>query len=225
MCGRFAQGEFPASIRKIIRELLEEVSADYNIAPGEKAGVILREEGLPPAHKRCEWGFQPQWNSFDGKTAKEVRLINARAETVAEKPAFRAAFQRRRCLVPALGFYEWQAAPGRKIPHYFTAADEERPLVMGGIWEFSRGLRAFSILTTEANSTMSPVHSRMPVILPPEDWLDWLDPAQADARLLHAMMRPVPGDFLLRREVSTHVNNPANKGPACCQNSLCARLF
>jgi len=215
MCGRFAQGEFPASIRKIIRELLEEVSADYNIAPGEKAGVIVKEEGLQPALKRCEWGFQPQWNSFDGKSVKEVRLINARCETVAEKPAFRAAFQRRRCLVPALGFYEWKNAPGRKIPYYFTAADEERPLVMGGIWEHNRGVRAFSILTTAANSTMGHVHYRMPVILPPEDWIDWLNPAQDDTRLLHAMMRPVPADFLRGWEVSPCVNNPANKGPEC----------
>ena len=217
MCGRFAQGEFPASIRKIIRELLEEVAADYNISPAEKAGVILKEEGRAPVLRRCEWGLQPQWNSFDGKSVKEVRLINARAETVAEKPAFRAAFQRRRCLVPALGFYEWQTAPGRKIPHYFEAAEEERPLVMGGIWEHSRGVRVFSILTTDANSTMSPVHSRMPVILPPEDWLDWLNPAQGDTRLLHAMMRPVPGDFLRRWEVSPHVNNPENKSSVCIQ--------
>jgi len=215
MCGRFAQGEFPASIRKIMRELLEEVASDYNISPADKAGVVLKEEGRQPVMRRCEWGFQPQWDGFGGKPARVVRLFNARAETVAEKASFRESFHRRRCLVPALGFYEWRNAPGRKIPHYFEAADPDHPLVMGGIWEEARGVRAFSIITTEANATLSPVHTRMPVILPPEDWLDWLNPAQSDIRLLHAMMRPVPASYLRGREVSALVNNPVNKGPEC----------
>ena len=216
MCGRFAQGEFPASIRKIMRELLEEVTADYNIAPGDKARVIVQEEGRVPALRRCEWGFPPPWEPKPGKPPP-LRLFNARCETVAEKPSFRNAFRRRRCLVPALGFYEWQLAPGRKIPHCFAAADEARPLVLGGIWDDIRGVRAFSILTTEANALIRPVHDRMPVILPPEDWLDWLNPAQEDRLLLDTMMRPVTADYLRTWEVSPLVNLPGNKGPACFQ--------
>ena len=208
MCGRFAQGEFPTKLRKIMREILDEIyTENYNTTPGEAAGIVVLENNHAAVAKRLEWGLIPAWNPA-------TRLINARSETVAVKPSFRVLFQHHRCLVPALGFYEWQRGAGEKIPFYFSAADEERPVVMGGIWEGAH----FSILTTAANETMSPIHNRMPVILPPEDWLDWLNPQFNDIRHLTTMMNPVPADYLHCWRVSRHVNNPKNKGMVCAQS-------
>ena len=194
MCGRFAQGLFPKKLRRIIREMLDEIQggvANLNIAPGGTAGVVVREADREPEVRRMEFGLTPAW---DPKT----RLFNARSETVASKPTFRHAFQTRRCIIPVLGFYEWQNRFGKKIPHYFTPADEEEtPLVLGGVWDGAQ----FSILTTAANALMRPVHDRMPVILRPDDWLDWLNPRFNDMNHLNFMMHPAPDDALLRCEL------------------------
>ena len=213
MCGRFAQGEFPASIRKLIKEIVDEATADYNIAPSGAAAAILCEPETRA--RRLTWGIPAPWGK---DPASAPRLINARAETVAEKPAFRAAFQRRRCLIPAAGFYEWRRDGAAKNPFYFTEADASRPLVMGGVWETFGDARSFLIITTEANPLMRPIHFRMPVIIPPEHWRDWLDPGQDDAQLLQRLMRPAPDGYLQCRQVSAHVNNARNKGPECVES-------
>ena len=209
MCGRFAQGEFPASIRKMIKEILDDVEANHNIAPTETAAVITREPEKEISMTRMSWGFQPQWKSASGAAAP--LLINARADGVAVKPAFRDAYRRRRCLLPATGFYEWRRDGAKKTPFYFSPTDEENPLMMGGLWEERNNRRAFLIITTDANGLMKPVHNRMPVIIRPENWLDWLDPRQDDFRLLNQLHHPVPDDYLRCRQVSPLVNNPRNK--------------
>jgi len=212
MCGRFAQGEFPASIRKMIKDIIDEAVKDYNIAPSGSAAAILREPAGEPESRRMTWGIAAPWER-DPVTAP--RLINARSETIASKPSFRNAFQHRRCLIPAIGFYEWQRIGPSKTPFCFSAASEERPLVMGGIWETYADTRNFLIITTGANSVMRPVHDRMPVIIPPEHWLDWLDPHRDDAQLITSLMLPAPDDYLQRWQVSPYVNNTRAKGETC----------
>jgi len=207
MCGRFAQGEFPAKLRRILRELYMEMHGmNLNLPPGEAASIIAQGENQEAVVKNMEWGFKPSWNP-------QTLLINARSESVVEKPTFRNAFRCRRCLIPALGFYEWRREAGKKTPFYFSATNEEYPLVMGGVMESSH----FVILTTAANETMKPVHDRMPVILQPDDWQDWLNPQCDDFNHLNNLMLPVADDYLSCREVSPYVNNVKNKGVECIQ--------
>ncbi len=209
MCGRFAQGEFPTKLRRIMRELYDEIyGQNLNLAPSEAASVVVQEGDLAAVVRRMEFGIVPSWNPTS-------RLINARSETVATKPSFRQAFQHRRCLVPALGFYEWRRDAGGKTPFYFSATDEERPLVMGGIWEVLNSSYSFSILTTAANGTMQPIHDRMPVIITPDRWTDWLNPTQTDTSFLSDFLHPIPDDYLRRCEVSPYVNAPSHKGAEC----------
>jgi putative SOS response-associated peptidase YedK len=148
-------------------------------------------------------------------------MINARAETLGEKAAFKAAFKRRRCLIPADGFYEWQKLPGQKtkVPHHITRADGE-PLAFAGLWEVWRGpekdqepLRSVTIVTTAANETMAPIHDRMPVILPETAWDSWLDREDDDLATLGKLLVPAPKALLTMHPVSTEVNNVRNKGP------------
>jgi putative SOS response-associated peptidase YedK len=142
-------------------------------------------------------------------------MINARAETVAEKPSFRAAFRRRRCLVAADGFYEWQARDGAKQPYYVTTADG-RPIAFAGLWECWGGdapLETFTILTTEASPDLALIHHRMPVILAPAHQSTWLE--TTDAGLLAGLLGPGDGIRLVARPVSQHVNNPRHDDAAC----------
>jgi putative SOS response-associated peptidase YedK len=160
-------------------------------------------------------------------------MINARLETLATKPAFRAAFARRRCIVPADGFYEWQRLPGtrRKQPYFVHAADGE-PLAFAGLWETWRPrvvpagepgagatdepptLFTTTIVTTGPNATMAPVHNRMPVILPASAWETWLDPSVSDPELLTALCRPAPEGLLVLRPVGPAVGDVRNRGPS-----------
>ena len=171
-------------------------------APGRRQFVLMR------------WGLLPSWVK-DPKTF--TLLINARGETVSDKPAFRNAMKRRRCLIPADGFYEWQAAGGRKQPYYMHAKSGE-PLAFAGLWETWTGpngeeLDTATIVTTDANRTLRDIHGRMPVIVPPEAFDLWLDCANVDARTAEALIRPAPDDLLEAYEVSTAVNRTANDNP------------
>jgi len=153
----------------------------------------------------------PAW----GETARSrFDLINARAETVSTTPAFRNAFRSRRCLVPASGFYEWQAEGRHKQPFWFTPEDGA-PLALAGLWERWHGdeetIESFAIVTCPANADVAPVHDRMPVILPPEAWRRWLEDPVEDAR---ALMRPAPTGLLRALPVSTRVNRPNIDEPA-----------
>jgi len=154
-----------------------------------------------------------------------ARMINARAETVDEKPSFRAAFKRRRCIVPASGFYEWMKTNGGKQPYFITTANGE-PLGLAGLWESWIGphgeeLESCTILTTDANEEVARLHNRMPVILAPEDYDEWLgggkDATPAQLSQLKHLFRPFPAEQMKLFPVSTFVNNPRNEGEACIE--------
>lgn len=215
MCGRFVLIADPNEIYEQF-ELpgLPEVQPRYNIAPTQLVPVIVNEGGRALRYYR--WGLIPSW-SKDPQIGS--RMINARAETVAEKPAFRAAFKRRRCIVPGSGFYEWQQREAGKVPMYIQLRDQ--PLFgFAGLWEIwndpSGGeVRSFTIITTEANAMMREIHDRMPVILEPKDYATWLQTDDAPQSTLQALLRPYPADRMVAYEVSKLVNRPAVDSPEC----------
>lgn len=145
-----------------------------------------------------------------------ARLINARSETVRQKPAFRQAFKQRRCIIPAHGFYEWQRTEGRRQPFFFQMRDE-LPFGFAGLWEQWKGeegrvINSCTILTTEANEVLRPVHDRMPVILHPDDYSLWLDHDARKLEMVEDLLRPYPADALASYPVSTLINNPRSQG-------------
>jgi putative SOS response-associated peptidase YedK len=166
------------------------------------------------------WGLIPSWSKDPSMGA---RMINARSEGVTEKPSFRAAFKRRRCLVPSSGFYEWRQVEKGKEPYFILPADDG-VFGLAGLWETWTGpdggeLQSCTILTTEANELMTPIHNRMPVILSQEDWTEWLgsgteDPPNKLAKLPH-LLRPCDSKKMKLRPVSTYVNSPRNEGDQC----------
>ena len=183
---------------------------NYNVCPTTQVATV-HSDGDTRRLRAMRWGFLPHWykTPSDGPL-----LINARAETIAEKPAFKAAARERRCIVPASGFYEWTKDPdGNRLPWYITRADGA-PMALAGIWQdWERGeerLRTFAIVTTAANETMSRIHHRMPVILEPEDWALWLGEAGHGAARL---MRAAPEDALRMHRVSRAVNSIRARGP------------
>ena len=256
MCGRYA------SARKRI-ELLEEFSVerdrttqplapDYNVAPTKAVYAVLTRDGKDSRDSRdsrdgrdgsddeavqaarqlrvVRWGLVPSW-------AKDVsigsRLINARSETVAEKPAFRRAFARRRCLLPADGYYEWMVLgaseatdkPGKKAKQpYFIHRADGGPLAFAGLYELWRDqavpdedprawLWSATIITTTAPDELGEIHDRMPMVIPPDSWADWLDPANNDVADLRALLAPAMVSGLTSYPVSTEVNSVRNNGP------------
>lgn len=204
----------------------------YNIAPRQMAPVLVAENGRPVL-KMMRWGIMPPWAEPDGRPRE---LINARAETVHVKPAFRRLLDRQRCLVPADGFYEWKRDGTRAIPYYFSRNDAAL-FCFAGLWdqdhtsasrdlfENSSGETAqpggpptserFLILTTAANEVVRPVHDRMPVILPPDQYAAWLAQDKLTPGALPQWLKPLPPDVLGCRRVSSYVNNPRHEGPAC----------
>jgi len=215
MCGRYTLGVSPARIAELF-DLAEEpvLRPRYNIAPTQDAPVVL----ATAAGRRLElrrFGLVPFW-AKDPKLGS--RLINARAESVEEKPAFRTAFRRHRCLVPADGFYEWQPIGRRKQPFYVRRADAQL-FAMAGVcdtWHARQpdAIASFAILTTEADALLRPIHDRMPVILDPGSWPVWLDPAADTGRLRGLLARPEPPGFEAY-PVDVLVNNPAVDDPRC----------
>lgn len=161
------------------------------------------------------WGLIPRW-AKDASIGN--RLINARAETAAEKPSFREAFRRRRCLIPADGFYEWKKEADGKQP-WLIRRMEGKGFAFGGLWERWNGpegpVESFTILTTSPNATVGPLHDRMPVIVAPAAFDLWLDPEVDGPLLLENILRPAPDDLLEAHPVSRLVNSPANDEPAC----------
>jgi putative SOS response-associated peptidase YedK len=184
--------------------------------PGKGLGQAPRGSGREAALLR--WGLIPPW-SKDPKQAP----INARAETAADKPTFRHALRKRRCLVPADGFYEWAAVGGRKQPCCLRPWDE-RPWAFAGLWERWEGpegpVESCAVLTTEANELVRPVHDRMPVILPERHWAAWLDAGLQDAAELVPLLRPIPSDAMRAYPVGALVNNPRNEGPECLTEAV-----
>ena len=223
MCGRFTLTATPEQLADLF-DLPEApvVVPRYNIAPTQPVGVVR----LDPQSKQREWalvqwGLVPSWAKDPGIGAQ---LINARAETAPEKPSFRSAFKRRRCLVPASGFYEWQRQEKRKQPFYIGTSDG-LPFAIAGLWEHWEGadgaLTTCTLLTTDPNELMEPLHNRMPVIIAPEDYAMWLgsggeDSPQELGQLRH-LLRPYPADQMAAYPISTFVNNTRNEGPQCIE--------
>ena len=213
MCGRFAQRSDPKRLAKEFKLTeVPNVEARYNIAPTQDILSVRRtEDGREAA--MLKWGLVPSW-------AKDVsigaKLINARSETVTEKPSFRQAFKKRRCIIPADGFYEWQRTEGRKQPFFFQMRDES-PFGFAGLWERWQGvdgqtIESCTILTTEANEVLRPVHDRMPVILHPDDYELWLDEDVRKQGLLKDLMQPYPAEEMMSYPVSMAINSPHNQG-------------
>jgi putative SOS response-associated peptidase YedK len=217
MCGRFLLFSDASSLASHF-DLAgpPELAPRYNIAPTQPvAAVRAAEAGRQLV--RLRWGLVPPW-------AKDTKVapINARSETAADKPLFRAALRKRRCLVPASGFYEWLALAGgkRKQPYCFRPGDE-RPWAFAGLWERWPGpdgpVESCAILTTAANELVRPVHDRMPVILARQHWAAWLDPQAQDAGELVPLLRPFPPDAMRAYPVGPLVSNPRNDVPACLE--------
>ncbi len=186
----------------------------YNIAPTQQAPVIL-SQGFPEL-KSLRWGLIPFWarEPFD-----RPPLINAKAETLEEKPAFRRAFERRRCLVLADGYYEWKKSVNGKIPYRYILSDST-PFAFAGLWDEWRELEgtlvtSFTIVTTSANDLCRQVHERMPVILPKAQYAVWLDPTNSDTASLKKLLTAYPASAMKCYAVSTRVNSVANDDEAC----------
>jgi putative SOS response-associated peptidase YedK len=222
MCGRFVSASNPEEIAAYFGAdpPKTELAASYNVAPTNDIYAVVED---PDGARRLEvfhWGLIPVW-------AKDIKvgqkMINARAETLATKGAYKADFKKHRCLIPMDGFYEWQARPDQrgKQPHFVRRVDGE-PLAVAGLWSAWRDraagpdaswLHSCTVVTTSANGTMVPIHDRMPVILPASAWSTWLDPTNEDIAQLGGMLVPAPNELLTLHPVSTEVNKVANRGP------------
>ncbi|MDV2994370.1 MAG: SOS response-associated protein YedK [Chroococcidiopsis sp. SAG 2025] len=218
MCGRFTLSQPAEAIASTFQlSLIPELAPRYNIAPTQPVPTIL-SEGDRRRFQMLRWGLIPSWAKDASMGAK---LINARAETVAEKPAFRSAFRRRRCLVVADGFYEWQLQKSKKQPFYFRLQDGQ-PFAFAGLWETWQApdgekVDSCTLLTTTANSVLRSVHDRMPVILKPEDYNQWLDPQTQEPEQLKSLLQPYSSEAMVAYPVSTKVNNPTNESPECIE--------
>lgn len=222
MCGRYVSVSSPALLAERLH--VDEVRAgeaepDYNVTPRADVPIVAETKEHRRVLDRVRWGLVPSW-------AKALsvgdRLINARSEGLAAKPAYRRAFERRRCLMPADGFYEWRALPGRKQKQpYFIARADREPMVFAGLYEVWRDradpdapwVRSCAIVTTDANEKLAAIHDRMPVVLPETAWREWLDPDNHDTQSLARLLVPAPSDDFLCYPVSTLVNKPGNQGP------------
>jgi putative SOS response-associated peptidase YedK len=227
MCGRFTlRTPTPVLIERFQLETMPELAPRYNISPTQD--VLAIRLGLDGNHQAVflRWGLIPSWSK---DLAIASRLINARADTVAEKPSFRAAFKKRRCLILADAYIEWKGTEGKKKQPYLIELEGQVPFAMAGIWEIwqppkdtadvpSR-IETCSILTTDANASVQAIHDRMPVILPPAMEDLWLDPEVEPQGCLAAILAAENDISMSHRKISTRINNPRNEGPACFEES------
>ena len=218
MCGRYALFAAPEELARIFRLPLDEVERvfvprpRFNVAPAETVLAVRSQAAEGGAEAvGLKWGLIPHWAKRDDFGA---RTINARAETVARKPAFRDSFRLRRCLIPASAFYEWHKSPSGRQPYLFRL-EESRPFAFAGLWDRWVGpgnevVESCVIVTTRPNSLTRQVHDRMPVIVDPQDYNSWLDPALRDPHHLDRMLGPYPARRMTGYPVSTAVNRPGN---------------
>jgi putative SOS response-associated peptidase YedK len=219
MCGRFTLRASP----ELLLEEFDLVECPlfpprYNIAPTQTVPIVrLRHDGAGREAVPMRWGLIPFW-AKDRKIGS--RMINARADSLATKPAFRAAFKQRRCLVPADGFYEWKQGVTPKQPVYIHRASD-RPFAFAGLWEHWEGegetIESFTIVTTEANAELRALHDRMPVILEKKDHALWLDSTKSGADQVQALLRPFSAEPMVLTHVETWVNSPRHDDPRCLQ--------
>ncbi|MGB8214267.1 MAG: SOS response-associated peptidase [Anaerolineales bacterium] len=216
MCGRFALTIDPADLQEAFPEFSfpTQIAARYNIAPTQPV-LVLPNDGTNQADFFL-WGLIPAWAK---DPAIGNRLINARAETLAEKPAFRSAYKYHRCLIFANAFFEWQAQPGSpsKVPHLIRLRSG-KAFAFAGLWERWQSpdgseVRSVTIITTTPNELMAPIHNRMPVILPHNAYAQWLDPASHSPLDLNNLLGPYPAEEMEAWPISTLVNSPANDRP------------
>jgi putative SOS response-associated peptidase YedK len=230
VCGRYSVARPDSDVAKefdVDAIVGEEPAPSWNVAPTQIARVIVErvprdsdDEAAQRTLRNARWGLIPSW-------AKDVkignRLINARSETVTEKPAFKAAAARRRCLVPADGYYEWEKVDGKKVPHFLHNAEDL--LAFAGLYELwpdpnrdkddpDRWLWSYTILTSPASDTLGHIHDRSPVVIPPGELRGrWLDPSLTEPDQVRELLASIPETRLRPREVSTAVNSPDNNGP------------
>lgn len=215
MCGRFTLvSPFVAVTERFHAAAPQDFRPRYNIAPGQDVLCVIRDGENRIEHLR--WGLIPFWAK---DPAIGNRLINARAETVAEKPSFRSAFAKRRCLVVADGFYEWRPEGKRKVPVYIFLKSK-KPFGFAGLYENwkdpgGREIRTCTIITTEANDLVRPIHDRMPVILSEGAEDRWLDPAEGSRERLQAILTPYPAGEMAAFDVTSIVNSAAHDAPDC----------
>lgn len=219
MCGRFTLTQSAEEITEFfgLSEVLE-LTPRYNIAPSQLIAAIIQDKGSQENKlKWMRWGLIPSW-------AKDTRigykLINARSETLTEKPSFRNAFKHRRCLIIADGFYEWQKQEKHKQPYYIQLRDKQ-PFAFAGLWETwqqedEKAIISCTIITTEANALMQPIHDRMPVILSPDVYEQWLDPTFAQSNDLQEYLKPYDSE-MIATPVSNVVNNPVHDRRECVE--------
>jgi len=217
MCGRFVQSQSPNIYAEFFGADViktEELKASYNVAPTDPVYAIAEHDDQRILGT-FKWGLLPFW-AKDRKLA--ARNINARVETVAEKSSFRESFERRRCLIPADGFYEWEVKPKGKLPHFIYTADQ-RPMALAGLWsswkdpETGERVRTCTILTGEPNDLVAPIHDRMPISLPRGLWSVWLDPDNHDTGALGELLGTLRKPDLAEHPVSTLVNKVQNNVP------------
>jgi putative SOS response-associated peptidase YedK len=222
MCGRFTQSFTWDEIQAfyaLLNELLPNLRPSWNVAPTQEIGVIgARDAGL--GFTRMRWGLVPSWSN---DASGGARMINARSDTIAEKPTFRDAFAKRRCIIPASGFFEWQGAGAAKTPWYITSAHRE-PLSFAGLWERwktpeGEWLHTACVITTDANKALGHIHHRMPVILSRSDVEPWLREGGAH------FLRPCPDEDVTAWTVSKRVNSVKNDAPDLVEEEAAGTLF
>jgi len=218
MCGRFTLHD-PSKILAETFSLRDTPAypSRFNVAPSQEIAIIRQNAAGENTLDFLRWGLVPHWAK---DKAIGYKMINARSETVHEKPAFRHAIRYNRCIIPASGFYDWQHIGAKKQPYYFHMADNS-PMAFAGLWEqwkdpgAENPLETFTILTTVANELVAPVHDRMPVILHPDNYGLWLNRDIHDPEQLRHLYRPFPTDLMSMYQVPDLVNNPKFDSPAC----------
>ncbi|MBN1764603.1 MAG: SOS response-associated peptidase [Sedimentisphaerales bacterium] len=219
MCGRFALTISPTVLARLFQLAdTPSLSPRYNIAPGQEVTAILNQEGQGRTCRLFSWGLIPTWAKDPAMGAK---LINARAETVSEKPAFRESFKNKRCLIPADGFYEWHKKDKTSRP-YFIRMQYNEPFAFAGLWQQwqspdQQTRKTCAILTIHANSLLEPIHPRMPVIIPPENYDLWLDTTLSTTDRLQKLLHPYPPEKMNCFAVSPLVNSPQHDSPQCIE--------
>ena len=228
MCGRFTLASETETVAQTFFdiEIPTRLSPRYNISPTQDVAVIANtpagnasDDASSPQIEFFHWGLIPSW-AKDPKIGN--RMINARSETLAEKPSFRAAYKRRRCLIVADGYYEWQKVPGDTLKQpIYVRLQSEKPFAFAGLWEvwktdeMEEPVRSCTIITCEPNAFLKQVHHRMPVILPADAYAQWLSSEEQPAEVLKPLLVPYPSEEMEAYPVSRFVNRPMNDSPEC----------